>query len=480
MPFEPLLRELDQRLHSLLANPALTAGDGLLSICLAVPLPLSTDAVDNCSDCLYWSQPSQQHHRLGAGRILLAAPAGSERFEQLEQTRKTLQKRWRVLDPDRTGTVNAVFCGFAADACDTRTRAGLVNSLLFIPEVLLEQQDGSSRLVVSCRTGSACDPATVIDNWLYRLRRLLGTPADDRPGNPSNGHLQPIPVPDDRDDWMERVRQALAAIDSGHLSKIVLSRRLPVELPARFRLRNTLAWLAPRYPHCTLFALRQGGQTLVGVSPENLLTLERQRLRVDAVGGTSQRGADPQRDQQLADALVHTGKTLHEHRLVVEDIIRQLQPYCRGLVYPQQPSVLKLPSVQHLHSLISGQTTTGTSVLQLAAQLHPTAATGGLPRSAALDWLREHGEQQRGWYTGALGWLDADGDGELAVILRCAVLGQHQAMLYAGAGIVAGSDPQQEFIETEWKLQTMVSALQAGGGKTQRPLKKRTDTGQAS
>ncbi len=480
MPFELLLRELDQRLHNLLADPALTAGDGLLSICLAIPLQLSTDAVDNCSDCLYWSQPSQQHHRLGAGRIPLAAPAGSERFEQLEQARKTLQKHWRVLDPDRTGTINALFCGFAADACDTHTPAGLANSLLFIPEVLLEQHAGSSRLVVSCRTGSACDPSTLIDNWLYRLRRLLGTPAEDRPGNHRNGHPQPISVPVDHEDWIERVRQALAAIDRGYLSKIVLSRRLPLELPAGFRLRNTLAWLAPRYPHCTLFALRQGGQTLVGVSPENLLTLQRQRLRVDAVGGSSERSGDPQRDRQLADALVHSGKTLHEHRLVVDDIVRQLQPYCRGLVYPQQPSVLKLPSVQHLHSLISGQTATGTSVLQLAAQLHPTAATGGLPRSAALDWLREHGEQQRGWYTGALGWLDADGNGELAVILRCAVLGQHQAMLYAGAGIVAGSDPQQEFLETGWKLQTMVSALQASGSTAQQSSTPRPDTDQAS
>jgi isochorismate synthase EntC len=185
------------------------------------------------------------------------------------------------------------------------------------------------------------------------------------------------------------------------------------------------------------------------------------------------------RDRQLAATLRHSHKTLCEHRLVVEDIVRQLRPYCRGLVYPQQPDILKLPAVQHLHSRISGQARVGTSVLQLAARLHPTAATGGLPRPAALDWLRCHGEPQRGWYTGALGWLNTAGDGELAVILRCAVLGQRQATLYAGAGIVAGSDPQQEFLETEWKLQTMLAALRAGGdGAPQLPAQ-RHDTGQA-
>ena len=165
---------------------------------------------------------------------------------------------------------------------------------------------------------------------------------------------------------------------------------------------------------------------------------------------------------------------------MVEDIVQQLRPYCSGLVYPQQPSILKLPTVQHLHSLIRGQTTAGVSVLQLAGRLHPTPATGGLPRAAALDWLRHHGEQQRGWYTGSLGWLDASGDGELAVILRCALLGQRQATLYAGAGIVAGSDPQQEFLETEWKLQTMVTALQAGGDTAQQLSAVAPDSGQAT
>jgi isochorismate synthase len=478
MPIDILLRELNRRLHALLADPPLTRTGGILSLCLAIPPQTRIPAIDNCSDCLYWSRPSLQHQRVGAGRITLVEAAGAQRFEQLAQS---LQEDWRMLDPDCTGVSNLVFCGFAFDGDDTHAgaSAGFANSLLFIPEVLVEQQAEHSRLVVSCRTGNHCDVGTIIDNWLYRLRRLL-SPADaERPAARDPRRLWPISVPDDRHRWIERVEEALLAIDNGQLRKVVLSRHRRVELPDRFRLRDTLAWLAPRYPDCTLFALRHAGQTLLGVSPENLLTLHRQRLQVDAVGGTAERSADPGRDRQLATALRHSHKTLREHRLVVEDIVRQLRPYCRGLVYPQQPAILKLPTLQHLYSRISGKARAGTSVLQLAARLHPTAATGGLPRTAALDWLRCHGEQQRGWYTGALGWLNTAGDGELAVILRCAVLGQRQATLYAGAGIVAGSDPQQEFLETEWKLQTMLAALLAGGdGAPQLPAQ-RHDTGQA-
>jgi menaquinone-specific isochorismate synthase len=478
MPIAPLLHELNRRLHALLADPALSTTGGILSLCLEIPHQPCIPAIDNCSDCLYWSRPSQQHQRVGAGRITLAETAGEKRFEHLE---RSLQQDWRVLDPDGIGVGDLVFCGFAFDAEDTHAgaSAGFANSLLFIPEVLLEQHPGRSRLVVSCRPGNNRDAGSIIDNWMYRLRRLLSPVEVERPAICDPRHLWPLSVPDDRHRWIKRVEEALAAIDERQLRKIVLSRHRRVELPEHFRLRDTLAWLVPRYPDCTLFALRQTGQTLLGVSPENLLTLDRQRLQVDAVGGTAERSADPERDRQLAAALRHSPKTLREHRLVVEDIVRQLRPYCRGLGYPPQPGILKLPSVQHLHSRISGQTRAGTSVLQLAARLHPTAATGGLPRAAALDWLRCHGEPQRGWYTGALGWLNTAGDGELAVILRCAVLGQRQATLYAGAGIVAGSDPQQEFLETEWKLQTMLAALRAGGDGAPQLAAQRHDTGQA-
>ncbi len=479
---EQLLRELDQRLHSLLTDPTYTNGAGILSICLAIPPQPRIPSIDNCSDCLYWNRPSQQHYRIGSGRLTLTSTSGEGRFERLDQALKRLQSCWQVIDPDDTGSCNPVFCGFAFDADDNNDSlpAGIANSLLFIPEVLLEQRADNSRLIVSCRTGAGIDVALVIDNWLYRLRRLLSPPENTRPDSHNHSHLRPTPVVNDHHHWNKRVQQALAAIGNGQLHKVVLSRQLRIELPPRFQLQHTLAWLVPRYPQCTLFAVRHGGQTLLGVSPENLLSLEQRRLRVDAVGGTAERSTDPHRDLQLAETLAGTGKTLHEHRLVVQDIIQQLQPYCSGLVYPQQPDILKLPTVQHLHSRISGQTATDASVLQLAAHLHPTPATGGLPRKVALNWLRDHGEQQRGWYTGALGWLSAAGDGELAVILRCALLGQRQATLYAGAGIVAGSDPQQEFLETEWKLQTMISALQAGGSAAQPLSMVEPDSGQAT
>jgi salicylate biosynthesis isochorismate synthase len=118
--------------------------------------------------------------------------------------------------------------------------------------------------------------------------------------------------------------------------------------------------------------------------------------------------------------------------------------------------------VQHLWSPVRGKKKPNTGVLDLAARLHPTPAVGGSPRTEALDWLSQQGESRRGWYTGAFGWMDASGDGELSVVLRCGVVKENHVDLFAGAGIVAGSDPSQELAETEWKLLTMQGALQVG------------------
>ena len=147
--------------------------------------------------------------------------------------------------------------------------------------------------------------------------------------------------------------------------------------------------------------------------------------------------------------------------MVVREILSALEPLCTALVASHSPSLLRLPNVQHLASHVHGRVKPDVSVFELLERMHPTPAVGGAPRAAALDWLRRHGEADRGWYTGGVGWLD-DAGGDVWVALRCAALRGNVASLYAGAGIVAGSDPQQELRETGWKLQAMLEALTFG------------------
>jgi len=477
MQKEPLLRDLGRRLQKLL-KPGVPAPAGTLTVTLAIPPVPVQSTIAACNDCIYWARPAQGHYRLGSGRVGVIEAAGAQRFRRLEVGLQALGRNWHTLDPDATGGGRPVFAGFAFSpvADDTARRAGLPNSLLFIPEVLLERHGEETRLLLTCRTGPGLDARPVIENWLFRTRLLIasGEGADAA----ATGPLRAIHVPDLRRGWSERVRRALAAIAAGTFDKVVLSRRLQLAMPDTFHLERMLAWLETRYRDCTLFALRQGGQTLVGVSPERLIALDGGRVRADAIGGTTARSTDPAADRRLGAALLQDAKSRNEHRLVVDAIAAQLAPCCSHLVIPDRPSLKRLPTVQHLYTPVTGQVRAGRSLLGLAAILHPTPAVGGLPRAAALEWMERNGEHQRGWYTGALGWLTPDGGGELDVILRCALLGQQRAELYAGAGIVAGSDPQQEFMETEWKLQAMVEALQAGAdGTSPRPSLRRPDAG---
>ena len=217
-------------------------------------------------------------------------------------------------------------------------------------------------------------------------------------------------------------------------------------------------WLDSQYPNCAQYAYGGEDYTLVGASPERLVKLDGTRVTVDALASTTVRGSDGAADEYLAASLLASSKARKEHQFVVDDIVAALKPVCRALEVPSWPRLLKLPTLQHLWSPIQGKVCSGVSVLQLIDRLHPTPAVGGVPRDSALSWLAEAGES-RGWYTGALGWLCPDGSGEATVVLRCAVLRGRTAELYAGAGIVADSDPRMELAETELKFQTMLDAL---------------------
>jgi isochorismate synthase len=234
-----------------------------------------------------------------------------------------------------------------------------------------------------------------------------------------------------------------------------------VVAPRPFQAAGLLAALARSYPSCRLLAVNLGGNTVVSASPERLAAVSGDRLRCDALGGTIGRSDHPGRDRGLSDALLNGGKARHEHALVVESIREVLRPLCEGLHIPLRPGVSRLRNLQHLKTRIEGRLRPGTSLLDVAGRLHPTAAVGGRPSGAALWWLRQHEGLQRGWYSGGFGWLDANGDGELSVMLRCAVLHGREAELFAGAGIVAGSDPAAEWRETEVKMQAMLAAMSA-------------------
>jgi len=264
------------------------------------------------------------------------------------------------------------------------------------------------------------------------------------------------------DDWRRMIQHALAAIAAGDLRKVVLARARELVAAEPFPLEQALRELAARYPSCTVFAIGIGETVFLGASPERLARVAHGTVATVALAGSRPRARSPEQDHRAAEELRRSDKDRHEHALVVEAIRAALAPLCTSLSIPEEPAVVSMANVHHLGTPISGILHDGASVLDVVARLHPTPAVGGTPREAALAFIRQHEPVPRGWYAGALGWIEASGDGEIVVGLRSGLVRSQQARLYAGCGIVADSDPVAEWAEAEAKFRPMLEAL-AGG-----------------
>jgi menaquinone-specific isochorismate synthase len=261
--------------------------------------------------------------------------------------------------------------------------------------------------------------------------------------------------------WCAAVATVVARIGAGELAKVVLARDLLVSADTHLDPRRLLRRLAARFPDCWTFAV----DGLLGATPELLLRRSGRRLSARVLAGTAPRGAGAD-DQRLADALMGSAKDRAEHALAVDSLVRALEPYCSTLDAPVEPDLLTLANVRHLASDVTGtQRSRGrraaAGLLELIGAVHPTAAVCGTPTPDAAAVIAELEGMDRGRYAGPVGWLDARGDGEFGLALRCAELvGDDSARLFAGCGIVAGSDPSAELAETQAKFAAFQAALE--------------------
>lgn len=256
-------------------------------------------------------------------------------------------------------------------------------------------------------------------------------------------------------EWDDSVATALAMIEAGTIDKVVLAREVEVIADHAFSVPEVLATLARTQPGCFVYA--HGG--FVGASPELLVRRSAERVVSMPMAGTVARQASIEADRAIIEALRVSMKDNAEHRYVVEAVEAALAQHCTDIVISDAEPV-PLATVTHLTTRIAARLRApGATALDLALALHPTPAVGGTPKLAALDAIARIEPFERGCYAGPVGWVDANGDGEFAVALRCADLNGTTARLVAGVGIVDGSDPDLEWAETQAKLEPMLRAL---------------------
>jgi isochorismate synthase len=270
---------------------------------------------------------------------------------------------------------------------------------------------------------------------------------------PSTFSVRPLRAPAS---WCDAVRDAVAAMQSGALTKAVLAREIVVDADADIDVVAVLQRLRATYPTAYVFLV----DGFLGASPELLVSRTGDVVRSHPMAGTTARTGDPAADARLAASLLSSTKDRAEHQITIDTVLDAVLPFCSYVDSEPEPTIVTLANVQHLASLVEGRLSSPpASVMTLVGALHPTPAVCGHPRAAALDLIARLEGFDRGRYAGTVGWVDGRGNGRFAVSIRCAEIDGAHARLVAGNGIVADSDPELELAETRAKLQAMLGAI---------------------
>lgn len=257
-------------------------------------------------------------------------------------------------------------------------------------------------------------------------------------------------------EWIEIVERALKSIAGGEVEKVVLARDINIWAEDDFHIPTLVRSLSESYPECFTFAV----DGLIGATPELLIGRSGTAISSLVLAGTAPRSSDPDEDDRIGQELLRSVKDHSEHSPALRSVVEVLEPLCGNLEVEDQPHLLRLANVQHLATGVSGSLREDVPASMLAAALHPTAAVCGRPTEQALAMIRDLEGMSRARYAGPVGWVDARGNGEWGIALRCAEISGARGRLFAGGGVVAGSVPEAELEETRLKFRAMMSALE--------------------
>ncbi len=371
---------------------------------------------------------------VGIGEALRLSFSGPTRLTDAAAAWRTIASAAEVVDPvHRPGT------GLVAMGTFAFADASSAPSVLIVPELIVGRHDGVS--------------------WVTRVSVAGATTADQSPhavpiGERPRATLAAASL--SREEFTAVVGRAVEAIRAGRVEKVVIARDATASIPPDADRRALLHELADRYPDCVTFAV----DGLMGASPETLVSVHGGEASARVLAGSTARGTSSADDAAAAAQLATSTKDLDEHAFAVHSVLDALRPHVRAVTASELPFTLKLPNLWHLATDVEMQLAESSSALDIVAALHPTAAVAGSPTEAALALIAELEPFDRGRYAGPVGWIDHDGDGEWVIALRCARIDDDGLLTaYAGAGIVADSDPDSELAETRMKFRPIADSL---------------------
>ncbi len=419
------------------------------------PLSIFSKAARIADVRSFWSRPADGFWLVGAGEAAQIRGDGPDRFRASMAEQGELVGRAVMESCDSSSPHVEFIGGFRFDISRAGAEAWreFPDGLFTLPEWTVRQTDGICTATANAMVCADTDIHSLCAVLQERAAGLFG-PAEQLaiPGPAcSKEHAGP-------GTWHSGVTGAIEAIRSGRLAKVVLARNLKVRAPAGLSPDTAIGRLTIDYPECRIFAFNRRGSCFIGATPEELVSKTGNRITSVCMAGSARRGLDEREDLLLSEGLIAGEKERREHALVAEWVSNGMGLLCPSVTRDRVPGVVKLGNVQHLATGFVGEAEEGRHVLEFVEALHPTPAAAGVPVDRALELIRNTEHFDRGWYAGPVGWMEGS-DGEFAIALRCALLQGNEALLYAGAGIVAGSDAEKEYQETAMKFMPLLAAL---------------------
>lgn len=408
-----------------------------------------------------WEQPDRGFALAALGTAHEVASRGEGRFEDVARECARVGEG-AVLEeptglPAGAGPVWTGGFAFAPDGAGSPPWSSFPPASMALPELSLCRRDGESFLTVNAVVGPGDEAEEVAARLRARLAALRADPLPLLDPHPTGrAEIRSVRPPGD---FERAVAAAVDRIGDGELSKVVLAREVAVEGASAHDAGALFGALRDLFPSCFCFCRGTPEGAFLGASPELLVRRSGASASTVALAGSARRSSDPAVDGHLGEQLLRSDKDRREQRIVCERIVGALRPHSVWVEAAPEPELVRVANIQHLGTPVIAQLAEPRSAIELAGLLHPTPAVGGDPWPAAAAAIPDLERMDRGWYAGPVGWMDATEDGELCVALRSALLRDREARLFAGVGVVAGSDPAAELAETEVKLEALLPLL---------------------
>lgn len=425
------------------------------------PLAVFAEIVQGNRIHFYWENPKLQEAIVACGTTKIMTLNSWDRFRRSQEfIADCFAKTIFTGDWHLSSAIPRFWCSFTFFPESDGRNSPFQSANIFLPRFQVMRKQNRCTLVTNLAINSQVNIKILIKQLRNQIHSINWSSRSfiSFPGNiEQQKYLKYTNIIANK--FKTSVRSALKLIEEKKLNKIVLAQALDVNYPINIDLIESLNNLRRRHPDCYIFSTSNGKNShFIGASPERLISIHDRQLITDALAGSAPRGNNLSEDTELAQKLLSSDKERREHQLVIEFITQRLRQI--GLNPQIAPlEILQLSNIQHLRTPIYTQVPAHINPLDIVSQLHPTPAVAGVPTEFACEQIRLFETFDRSLYAGPIGWVDCQGNGEFIVGIRSALIEGHKARLYAGAGIVAGSDPDKELAEIQLKLQSLFKAL---------------------